>query len=699
MKTYRYFIAAIMVPVILSAGSWFAARQWNSPHGDDSRSLNGTWLYSYETAADYRAIPAEAWRAIVLDPGATPVPPPEGTAPRFWFKRTIGLDTAFIARNPGLVVGRISDACAVYVNGVLIGATPGYHTAPSGGEPPTSDWNTFRQYPVPAGLLKAGDNEVALRVTTPRSVAPFRDPLRLVAARRLQEGRLFWDILGGFLYQFLSAALAMGAAMFMASYLVRRRDRHFLLYAILAGAIGLYLTMFFIFPLVDAGVHLFRFYFLLPIVIAGAFGTLAAGTDGRSPRITLIIAAVALVGGAIPAATLPWYRLGLLSLGAQGVAALLFLIAAVHLFRAMRRGVDEARILAPWSVLILASLIVDNLSYRLSLSLFTVPVSAAFGIATLGIWYAVQMARSRNELEDLTNTLEQKVKSRTEEMAMVARTFTEINDNLMDATRELEDYEISTRKDMALAANIQRSILPAVTPGTGEWDAAFLFRPMADVSGDFYDFYEIDGQFSGLGIFDVSGHGVSSGLITMIAKSAAWRQFRRGRGAPLSEVMAGINREILRDLMNVDNYLTGIVLRFDGDTVESVNAGHPELMMRRGPAVTNPRLPDGTAGTGTLLGIPGIVTDFPIVRFTVAPGDFLLIYTDCLIESRAGGEPYGSQRLAESLAHGPARSAQDMLDHLLNDFYGYAGGRESLRDDLTVIVLRRRGGTETPGVD
>ncbi len=74
----------------------------------------------------------------------------------------------------------------------------------------------------------------------------------------------------------------------------------------------------------------------------------------------------------------------------------------------------------------------------------------------------------------------------------------------------------------------------------------------------------------------------------------------------------------------------------------------------------------------------------------VNPGDFLLLYTDSLVETIIGGsdEQYGHGRLNKAFGEAPQGTADEVLNYILNHFYSVVG-RQELDDDLTAIVIKR----------
>jgi sigma-B regulation protein RsbU (phosphoserine phosphatase) len=295
-----------------------------------------------------------------------------------------------------------------------------------------------------------------------------------------------------------------------------------------------------------------------------------------------------------------------------------------------------------------------------------------------------------NRLGDLNVNLEKKVEARTEELQAAFEELEAINDRLAETNDTLEKAQRIALRDMNMAVNLQMNILPKEPPRVKGWDIAFSYRPMAGVSGDIYDFYTYDGTLLGLSLFDVSGHGISSGLITLLAKSIAFRNFSKAAGAGLDAVIGRINRELKHEIGSVDQYLSGIVLLFKGNRVQYVNAGHPDILHRQDEngncELVNP--PQGTM-RGPLLGVENFEGNYDAYEFEMRRGDSLLLYTDAIFESRnPDGEPYGIERVMKSFCNAGGGPAQEMLSRMIDDFSEFLGN-EPVSDDMTVIVVKR----------
>ncbi|MBN2160307.1 MAG: SpoIIE family protein phosphatase [Spirochaetes bacterium] len=302
-------------------------------------------------------------------------------------------------------------------------------------------------------------------------------------------------------------------------------------------------------------------------------------------------------------------------------------------------------------------------------------------------------------ITDYRQNLEQKVEQRTkelsdakEEVEAANAELEAMNDNLVQVNRELEDANVRYRKDMKMAGNVQNAFLPKKPPSSAEYEVAFVFKPASEVSGDFYDFYIDNGMLTGAGIFDVSGHGISSGLLTLLARSIIFRNFISMKDQKIGAIMNSINRDLIGEIGHSGMYLTGILLRFTEGMVEYANSGHPDMLFwsekdrRTGKVVA----PEGSI-IGPFLGVDILEKEFKSIKIRLTPGDCLLLYTDSLIESKnSEGEQYDEKRLTASLKEARGGPAGEMLDHVIKEFFNFMGKENELKDDITAVLIRKK---------
>ncbi len=372
---------------------------------------------------------------------------------------------------------------------------------------------------------------------------------------------------------------------------------------------------------------------------------------------------------------------------------LLFIVTVIASLRRVRQAYFY---LVAWAVLIAAGaalpllhlgLIPDNCFSRYGLS-----TGIVFNVIILSLGLADRINRMKNEMQQLNVNLEKKVKSRTCQLEEALHELEVTNEQLTDRNSELTATQDVRRKDMAMAISVQNSILPDIPPVIKDWDIAFIYQPMTGISGDFYDFYTEGDRLMGTGIFDVSGHGIASGLITMIAKSVIFRNFIEGENLPLQEVIKKTNKELQREIGDADNFITGILLRFRDNIVEYANAAHSDFMIKSGGEVYMPETKYNQRVAGAFLGIVNFNYDFESINFPIKKGDYLLLFTDGLNEARnKNQETYSLERIAEAFKSAPEGSAQEVLNHMVIEYHDFLKDVIDQHDDMTIILLKKTG--------
>lgn len=278
-----------------------------------------------------------------------------------------------------------------------------------------------------------------------------------------------------------------------------------------------------------------------------------------------------------------------------------------------------------------------------------------------------------------------------------------VNVEVADRTRDLmlknkilvKQRQIQLR-DMKMAELVQKSFYKTKMPVLKDWECSFYFKPMASVSGDVYDFYfsKKDEKFLGCSLFDVSGHGVASGLVGILSKYLAAQTFKNSRNSRLDDLLRSFNKSLTEAKGNVENYLTGVFIRTDGGKIEYVNAGHPDVLIKQKNEKTKVLGGQMKNFRGSFIGIEGLPDDFKTVVENVQHDSFILLYTDCFVESRnlMGFELEQNSlrklfdKACDKKNQKRQKSSSDVLKSVLESFECFTEG-VPLKDDLTLIVL------------
>ena len=210
---------------------------------------------------------------------------------------------------------------------------------------------------------------------------------------------------------------------------------------------------------------------------------------------------------------------------------------------------------------------------------------------------------------------------------------------------------LRVRTEMDLAHRIHQVLVPAVDTGVGSYDFFGFSAPSGEVGGDLVDVVPLPGDARWFGyVADVSGHGVSSGVVMGMFKSALRMRLRQD--GPLPAMLSDLN-DVLGPLKDSAMFVTVACLRGAGDgPLEFAVAGHLPILKVTASGVeelTTPQIPIGMVG-----GHP-----FTSSTLTCAPGELLVLITDGLTEvfdaeDRELGLDAVKRLLAESRTRPPA---------------------------------------------
>ena len=235
------------------------------------------------------------------------------------------------------------------------------------------------------------------------------------------------------------------------------------------------------------------------------------------------------------------------------------------------------------------------------------------------------------------------------------------------------------QRDLNLAADVQRRLLPPANLVAGNWHTSCHYAPHGPVSGDYCDLIPGDGQlFFVLG--DVSGKGVAASML-MAQLHALFRSLI-GLSLPLDQMVRQANRVLCESAL-AGQYATLVcgIANTQGD-VEIHNAGHlPAIAVHRGG-------PRHVESMGLPLGM-FLESEFSVARLRLDPGDSLFLFTDGLSEACcASGEEYGVERISRFVHQQCAQPPAALVAACLSDMRAFADAPHP--DDLSLMAIQRR---------
>ena len=234
------------------------------------------------------------------------------------------------------------------------------------------------------------------------------------------------------------------------------------------------------------------------------------------------------------------------------------------------------------------------------------------------------------------------------------------------------------QRDLDLASQVQRNLLPQNGLHVGGWETSYHFAPVGAVSGDYCDLIPYDGQLLFL-LGDVSGKGVAASMI-MAQLHALFRSLT-GMSLPLGQIVSHVNRVLCESALagQYANLVCGLA-KPTGE-VEIHNAGHcPAIFVGRGGVFR-------IDSTGLPLGM-FLETKCSATCVQLESGDTLFLYTDGLSEARNETDEYGVDRVMTFVHQQAARQPAELIAACVDDLRAFVNGGQSL-DDMTVLAVRR----------
>jgi serine phosphatase RsbU (regulator of sigma subunit) len=249
----------------------------------------------------------------------------------------------------------------------------------------------------------------------------------------------------------------------------------------------------------------------------------------------------------------------------------------------------------------------------------------------------------------------------------------------------LMNHVLEGMKDLQVARIVQESLFPGEPLDAGEFRIWGQSKAMADIGGDYFDYFmRPDGSLMGL-VGDVSGHGVSAALIMGMAKCALTMEERVGRG--LVETITSFNRFLLANIKKKKMMTMFLYALSPAENrLEFVNAGHNFPFWWHAKTRTISQI----GSESFPLGVRAKAV-YKCESVVLEPGDAILFFTDGLVEAPGGqtGEFIGYDRAGAWFSDVAALDPRKAVDGLFERFDAYTRGLPAA-DDISLIILARR---------
>lgn len=284
------------------------------------------------------------------------------------------------------------------------------------------------------------------------------------------------------------------------------------------------------------------------------------------------------------------------------------------------------------------------------------------------------------QLKESFENLEEKVKKRTTELGNANAEIAALNARL-----KAENLRMGSELD--ILKQMQQMILPNPEElKIKGLDIAGFMEPADEVGGDYYDVLETDDVVT-IGMGDVTGHGLESGILMLMTQTAV-RTLKEIQEDDPVKFLATLNRTIYKNVqrMNSQKNLTLVVLNYVDGKV-SISGQHEEILVVKNGG--NLERID-TMDLGFPIGLTDEISDF--INQTVVElnhGDGIVLYTDGITEAMdISKNQYGLEQLCEIIEQNWDRSAEEIKQIIIEDVRQHIG-TQKVFDDITLLVLKR----------
>ena len=241
----------------------------------------------------------------------------------------------------------------------------------------------------------------------------------------------------------------------------------------------------------------------------------------------------------------------------------------------------------------------------------------------------------------------------------------------LEVTRKLQQFLIPTKAELSLIDTL---------------DIACFMEPADEIGGDYYDVLQHEHGVR-IGIGDVTGHGLESGVIMLMVQMGI-RTLLASKETDAIPMLSILNQAIFDNVtrMGTDKSLSLAILDYQDGKVRVTGQHEEIIVVRKGGAIE--RL--DTIELGFPIGLVDDIAHFiDETHIHLQPGDGIVLYTDGITEAEnMAKEQYEMERLCAVINKNWSKSADAICNAITSDVYHFIG-EQNIYDDITLLVIKQ----------
>ena len=275
------------------------------------------------------------------------------------------------------------------------------------------------------------------------------------------------------------------------------------------------------------------------------------------------------------------------------------------------------------------------------------------------------------------------------ERKQAEQALAEANQEITALNQQLTAENLRMSAELAVSRKLQQMLLPKQHElnQIPELEIAGFMEPATEVGGDYYDVLNHNGTIK-IGIGDVTGHGLESGMVMLMTQTATRALLTNNETDPV-KFLNSLNQTIYGNVnrMCCERSLTLSLLDYQDGKIR-LSGQHEEVILVR---QTGEIERIDTIDLGFPIGLESDISDFVThIQIDLESGDGIILYTDGITEAQNMNQDfYGLDRLCQVIKENFQKSAQDIQETVIKDVQDFIGKQE-IYDDLTLLVIKKK---------